>query len=356
MRRLAIVTFSMLGLILAVAPGLATEQKGIGWQSGTLAQALAQAKASGRWVLVDVYATWCGPCHAMDEQVWSREDVAHALDEAHGGPYLPLRRDGESGEGIEVARRYHVVGYPTLLVLDGSGAEIDRVMGFVEPKELVATLAAFRAGKGTLVELERSLKATPNGAARDALLFEVGSRHAMRGDSRAVAELTEVAKQDSKRAAPALLTLGKYYYLRGQKDYPSAIATLRELERRFPSSEEAGEAPYDLGAAFHALGKDSEARAVLDRWIAAAPKDGERYNAYAWLSYKSGFDRPRGIEVASAGLKMDPKNDSLWDTLAELYAATGKPTQAREAAARALALKPGDHYYQAQLRRFGGAR
>jgi tetratricopeptide (TPR) repeat protein len=180
----------------------------------------------------------------------------------------------------------------------------------------------------------------------------------MRGDARAVAELGEVAAHDAagKEAAPALLTLGKYYYLRGKRDYPSALTALRELTRRFPSSEEAKEAPYDLGLALHSLGRDGEARAVLDRWIADAPKDGERYNAYAWLSFKNGFDRARGIAVANEGLKMHPKNDGLWDTLAELYAATGQPAKARDAESKALALKPGDHYYAAQLRRFGGAR
>lgn len=331
---------------------------GISWHSGSLPQALTTARASGRWVIVDVYATWCGPCHEMDEKVWSREEVARALDDAHGGPYVPLRRDGESGEGLEIARRYHVVGYPTLLVLDGKGAEVDRLMGFVEPKELIATLASFRSGRGTLAELERELASAKAGPARQGLSLEVGSRHAMRGDVRAVAELREVAAHDpaGKQAAPALLTLGKYYYLRGQHDYAAALTTLRELVTRFPSSDEAKEAPYDLGLALHSLGKDQEARATLDRWIADAPKDGERYNAYAWLSFKNDFDRPRGIAVANEGLKMDPKNDGLWDTLAELYAATGRPSEAAKAEAKALALKPGDHYYQAQLRRFGGAR
>jgi tetratricopeptide (TPR) repeat protein len=127
---------------------------------------------------------------------------------------------------------------------------------------------------------------------------------------------------------------------------------LRELEKRFPSTEEAGQVGYNLGLALHEQKKDPEARQVLDAWIAAAPKDVSRYSAYAWLSYKNGFDRARGIEVAKAGLELDPKDHGLWDTLAELYAAGGKLAEARDAETHALALKPNDSYYTAQLRRF----
>jgi tetratricopeptide (TPR) repeat protein len=159
-----------------------------------------------------------------------------------------------------------------------------------------------------------------------------------------------------KRAAPALLTLGKYYWLRGKKDYVRAEAILRDLEKRFPASEEAGQVGYNLAFALHATGRDPEAREVLDRWIAAAPKDMSRYNSYAWLCFKNNFDRARGIEVARQGLAVDPKDHGLWDTLAELYGATGKLAEARDAEQKALATKPNDVYYAAQLRRFGGAQ
>lgn len=326
----------------------------VSWEPGTFDDALVRAKASNRWVIVYLGARWCGPCHEMDEKVWARDEVARAL----GPGYVLVRRDGEEGEGETLVRRYHVVGYPTLLVLDASGAEVERLMGSVQAKELLGALAQLRSGRGTLAELERNLAAAPGD---QALRFEVATRHALRGDPRAVSEVEAVVAADpenkNRRAAAALLTLGKYYWLRGKKDYAHAEATLRELGRRFPTSEEAvDQAPYHLGLALHGLKRDKEARQVLDGWLAARPSDVSRYNAYAWLSYKHNFDRARGVEVAKQGLEIDPKDHGLWDTLAELYFATGKAAQAQAAAARALALKPGDGYYSAQLRRFGGGK
>jgi len=319
------------------------------WSEAKLDAALSEAKASNRWVLVDVAARWCGPCHEMDEKVWPRDEVSKAVEK----DFVPLKRDGEAGEGIEIVKRYNVVGYPTVLLLDASGAEVDRVMGFLQPKDLLTALAQMRAGKGTLAELERKLAVHPDS---ESLRLDVGTRHAMRGDERAIAELEAVVKNDpdnkGKRAAAALLTLGKYYWLRGKKDYAQAEKVLRELEQRFPSSEEGGQAGYNLALALHGLKRDAEARQVLDGWIAAAPKDLSRYNSYAWMAYKNDFDRARGIEVAKKGLEIDPKDHGLWDTLAELYAVTGKLADARAAEKQALAIKPDDVYYTAQLKRF----
>jgi thioredoxin-like negative regulator of GroEL len=320
---------------------------GLTWSSGTLDDALAKAKANKKFVLIDVYATWCGPCHEMDDKVYSRDEVAKAVD----SQWVALRRDGERDEGLDIAGRYHVVGFPTLLLLDDSGKEIDRLMGFVQPKDLIAQLAKLRTGAGSVAEMEKKLAASPRD---EALRLEVGTRHAMRGDARAVAELTSIS--DAKRAPAALLTLGKYYYLRGQKDHVKAEATLRELERRFPASEEAGQVGYNLALALHGQKKLKETRQVLDAWIAAAPKDVSRYNSYAWLCFKNAWEPARGIEVARLGLELDPKEHGLWDTLAELYFTSGKADDARKAEERALAIKPNDAYYTAQLRRFGGAK
>jgi tetratricopeptide (TPR) repeat protein len=179
----------------------------------------------------------------------------------------------------------------------------------------------------------------------------------MRGDARALEELEAVVKAgDGKRAPQAMLVLGKYWWLRGKKDYARAADVLRELEKRWPQSEAGQEAGFQLGLALQLGGKPAEARKVIDGWLAAAPKDSSRSSAVAWMAFHDGFDRARGIEVARAGLEVNPKDDGLWDTLAELYFVTGKPAEAREAEKRALAIKPGDAYYESQLKRFGGSR
>ncbi len=348
--RLAIAATALVVVVLSHASPVSAA--GTAWRDVPLQQALEQAQRERKWVLIDVFAEWCVPCQKMDQEIYPREEVGRAI----AASFVPLRRDGEKGEGLTIAQRYHVVGFPTLLVIDPRGVEVDRIMGERSATELVVRLVHLRDGRDTLARLEAELARVPS----EALKLEVATRHAMRGDPRAVSELTEIVAADadnkSHRAAAALLTLGKYYYLRGAKDYAHAEATLADLEQRFPTTDEASQATYARAIALQNTGRAPQAAALLDAWIAGAPKDRDRVAAYAWFAFKEGGDKARGIAAAKRGLTEWPDDDALWDTLGELYFSTGNLGEARNAFSKAAALRPKSDYYQRQLSKVGGAR
>ena len=53
---------------------------------------------------------------------------------------LAIRVNAEDG-GEEVARRYGVEGYPTILFVDGSGKVVKRVDGYVDVDEMLRILS-----------------------------------------------------------------------------------------------------------------------------------------------------------------------------------------------------------------------
>jgi thiol:disulfide interchange protein len=100
----------------------------------SLDAALAQAKSSGKKVLIDFETTWCGPCHSMDEWIWTDAEVAGALN----GGFVGVKLDGDIEKAL--VKRFTVVGYPTMVVLDPSGKETMRMVGYQSSKEILEKL------------------------------------------------------------------------------------------------------------------------------------------------------------------------------------------------------------------------
>ncbi len=91
--------------------------------------ALRQAEASGRLVLLDFGADWCPPCQKMNQNVFSDPEFAAELEKW----VVPLRVDlGDrppSPSVAEVVRRYGVEALPTFIVVGTKGQEVARRAG-----------------------------------------------------------------------------------------------------------------------------------------------------------------------------------------------------------------------------------
>ena len=103
--------------------------------SHSLAPALLKAKAEKKLVFIDFETTWCGPCKSMDEWIWTDAEVAGAM----AGKYVTVKLDGDIEKAI--VKKYTVAGYPTMLVVDATGKEIWRAVGYQSSKEMLDLLA-----------------------------------------------------------------------------------------------------------------------------------------------------------------------------------------------------------------------
>jgi thiol-disulfide isomerase/thioredoxin len=89
--------------------------------------ACAAATAEGKLVFIDFYTTWCEPCKRLDTQTWTDAGVGKLI----GEKAVALKIDAE--KATDLAKRYKINLYPTLLVLKADGNEVDRIEGFREP-------------------------------------------------------------------------------------------------------------------------------------------------------------------------------------------------------------------------------
>jgi thiol-disulfide isomerase/thioredoxin len=90
------------------------------WIESDFERAAAEARESGRRLILDFWTSWCEPCKWLDDWIWTDADVAALLNAGYAG----VRLDGDRDK--DMASRFHVQGYPTVVVLDSTGSEIRR--------------------------------------------------------------------------------------------------------------------------------------------------------------------------------------------------------------------------------------
>lgn len=100
----------------------------------------AQKQASDQMLMlfVDVYATWCGPCKMMDQQVYTDPTVADYMN----GSFVNVRLDGECEYGMQYVREQMLEGYPTMYIFSDDGDRVSKIVGFTPAEELLANLTS----------------------------------------------------------------------------------------------------------------------------------------------------------------------------------------------------------------------
>lgn len=112
-------------LLIATLSPLVFWAQGILFETGTFAEALAKAKQENKIVFLDVYTTWCGPCKQMAAKLFPTTEAGNIYNKH----FVNYKIDAEKGEGLEVAAKYKVQGYPTNLFLRPDGSVVYTVMG-----------------------------------------------------------------------------------------------------------------------------------------------------------------------------------------------------------------------------------
>jgi thioredoxin 1 len=106
---------------------------GIAFENESLHNVMQKAKDQDKLIFLDAYASWCGPCKMLKKKTFP-DPKAGEFFNRH---FINVAIDVEKGEGPEVAAKYGVNAYPTLIVMNAEGTLIAFTKGFIDAEQLI---------------------------------------------------------------------------------------------------------------------------------------------------------------------------------------------------------------------------
>lgn len=117
------------------------DNKGIHFEHNlTWSDVQRKAKAENKYIFMDCFTTWCGPCKYMSKNIFPQEAVGNVLNEKFISVKMQL--DTSDADNAEVkkmyatahalARNYNVNVYPTFLFFNPNGELVHRAVGSSE--------------------------------------------------------------------------------------------------------------------------------------------------------------------------------------------------------------------------------
>lgn len=104
----------------------------IKWEKD-LATAIKKAKSKNLPIMIDIYTDWCSWCKELDKNTYANEKVIETAKKIVSVKLNPET----SKEGEEIAKKYGVKGYPTILFINADGFVLENVGGYVEGEKFV---------------------------------------------------------------------------------------------------------------------------------------------------------------------------------------------------------------------------
>ncbi|WP_286650397.1 thioredoxin family protein [Sphingobacterium hotanense] len=392
-------------LLLFTVPFLAIGQdKGIHFEHHTTwAKVKEKAKAENKYIFVDAFTTWCGPCKWMASEVFPQEKVGTFFNEKFVNLKIQMDQTKEDNADVkswyEEAKRfskdYSINAYPTFLIFDPNGELVHRIVGGAEADDFIV-----KAGEGLnpetqFVTVVKKFEANPNDVAiakatataaekaydknlqkkaqdavianssTDELLSKENAAFLLKSASNSQSKAFSIVREN-KEKVDAALGAGKAATILAHAIVNTEIApvvwnseednlasVLAEVEKKY-SEINIKDHISSFKTQYYLKKKNYPAfKEAVESYIAAADGkvDPSVLNSFAWSIFEN-CDDPACVEAALSWSKKSIENNedpALLDTYANLLHKSGKTKEAIEWQEKAIAKADADSKADYQL-------
>ena len=124
----------------------AQDEKGINWTTGlSWEQVKQKAKKENKYIFLDCFATWCGPCKQMEKDVFTIK----SLGDYYNNKFISVRVQIDKtkndddfvrswyGDAESINKKYRIIAFPTFLYFKPDGSVVYKERGYQGPFKMV---------------------------------------------------------------------------------------------------------------------------------------------------------------------------------------------------------------------------
>lgn len=236
---------------------------GIEWVS-TLEDAYQLATEKNQPIIVEFWSDECKWCERLEDSTFTHQSV---IDLATNMVFVKA----EAKKDTITRERYKIAGFPTVIFMNSSGEEIDRIYGYLPPEEFVSAIQDYLQGKNTLEDIEKRFEADPKDAELAFRLAEkLEGRRMYEEASSYYNTVVDLDPKDEKGNSDDALFSLAWLEVR-KKEYLKGVDAFKYFLQKFPKSEMVTDAEVSIPGCYAKAGDTTKALKLYERFLTEHP-------------------------------------------------------------------------------------
>ena len=114
--------------------------EGLSWK-----QIKERAQAENKFIFVELFATWCGPCQYMSNEIFPLEQVGQPINQNFISVKVQMDSTESDNANVKkwyadaraISNEYNIQSFPTFLIFNPDGQAVHRIVGASDAPEFV---------------------------------------------------------------------------------------------------------------------------------------------------------------------------------------------------------------------------